>query len=423
MLLLPRSLTSAHGINGSPPLRRGRACPTHMNETLTPRLREDVLLQPFDELEGECRFIIAVDDRHFVVSAAVAAVLEESRAQTTLSALAQGASSRLGVTVSEDLASRVLSEQMLSVCFHVPEQRTHSQCPIRFRARVLSAHALRLPLALLAPLFSRFAAMALVAILIAVEIIIAARSAADVPHTLSGAQVICTAALTILGIVAHELGHLAACARFGASHGGIGVGLYWCMPVFYAEVHGAWMLPRLQRAVVDAGGIYVQCAYVVALGIAYLATGSAPVLEAVVWSHFLMLHTLNPVLKYDGYWLLTDLAGAPNLHGQIRECAQNVWRAVRQIPGAQWPGPKPLTLLGTFASLAIAYFAYLLAVLGTNIGHSSGASAFRWTTYDHTPYGLWHAAGESAVLALLLVMAISLAVLLARSIHRIGRGS
>jgi putative peptide zinc metalloprotease protein len=394
-----------------------------MNETITPRLRDDVLLQPFDEFEGDCRFIIAVDDRHFVVSAAVAAVLEESRAHTTLSALAQSASARLGVTVSEDLASRVLSERMLSVCFHTTEQRTHSSCPIRFRARVLGAHALRLPLALLAPLFSRFFAVALVTILIVVELLIVARSPDSTPHTLSGAQVLCTAALTILGIVVHELGHLAACSRFGASHGGIGIGLYWCMPVFYAEVHGAWMLPRLQRAVVDAGGLYFQCIYVVALGAVWLATGSAPVLEAIVWSHFLMLHTLNPVLKYDGYWLLTDLAGAPNLHAQIRECAQNVWRALRQMPGTQWPGLKPLTLLGTFAGFALAYFAYLLAVLGVNLGHSASASASQWAAYDHSPFGLWHAVGESAVLALLLVMAISLAVLLARSIHRIGRDS
>jgi putative peptide zinc metalloprotease protein len=392
-----------------------------MNDTITPRLREDVLLKPFEEYEGDARFIIAVDDRHFVVSAAVAAVLEESRAHTTLSTLAQRASERLGVTVSEELASRVLSEQLLSVCFHVPEQRTHSQCPIRYRARVLGARALRLPLAVLAPLFSRSAAATLVAILIAVEILIAARSASAEPYALSGAQVLCAAGLTVLGIVVHELGHLAACFRFGASHGGIGIGIYWCMPVFYAEVHGAWMLPRLRRAVVDAGGIYLQCVYVIALGVTWLSTGSAPVLEAIVWSHFLMLHTLNPVLKYDGYWLLTDLAGAPNLHGQIRESAQNVWRAVRHKPDARWPAAKPLTLLGAFAGFAIAYFAYLLAVLGANIGQSASASESRWAAWDHTPYGLWHAVGESAVLALLLVMAASLAVLLARSIHRIGR--
>jgi putative peptide zinc metalloprotease protein len=392
-----------------------------MNESITPRLRADVLVQPFDEHAGDNRFIVAVDGKHFVVSAAVAAVLVESRAHTTLSALAERASLRLGVTVSTDLASSVLNEQLLAICFHAPEQRAESECPIRFRARVFGERALKAPLAVLSFLFTKPAAVALILALVVVELLITARSAGATPHTLSGTQVVCAGALTLLGIIVHELGHLAACARFGAAHGGIGMGLYWCMPVFYAEVNGAWMLPRLQRAVVDVGGIYLQCAYVVTLGAVYLATGAAAALEAIVWSHFLMLHTLNPVLKYDGYWLLTDLAGAPNLHAQIRESARSSWRAARALPEAQWPDLKALALLGAFAGIAVAYFAYVLAVLGANIGHSAGASAHRWADHVSTPFGTWHAVGESAVLALLVVMAVSLAFLLARSIHRIGR--
>ncbi len=90
------------------------------------------------------------------------------------------------------------------------------------------------------------------------------------------------------------------------------------------------MLPRLQRAIVDAAGIYLQCGYVMALGAAYLLSGSPVILEVIAWTHFLMLHTLNPVLKYDGYWLLTDLAGIPNLHAEIRNAARQTWGRARQ---------------------------------------------------------------------------------------------
>jgi putative peptide zinc metalloprotease protein len=139
------------------------------------------------------------------------------------------------------------------------------------------------------------------------------------------------------------------------------------------------------------------------------------------WTHFLMLHTLNPVLKYDGYWLLTDLGGMPNLHEQIRASARQAWLAIRQVTQERWPSLKQLALLSAFGAMAAAYFIYTLALLGTNIGHGASEIARRWVLRDSTPFGNWHVVGESALLALLLVMALSLACLLARSIHRIGK--
>lgn len=392
-----------------------------MNDTITPRLRADVELKPFDEYEGDERFIVAVDDRHLVVSSGVAFVLEACRAHSTLGAVAQRVSGLLGFAVSPEMVSEVLSEQVLSDCFHVPEQRAEVQCPVRFRQGIVPAHALAHLLVPLRWLFTRPAAAALITTLVLIELLVFQREQVAAPPPLSGAQVVCSVALTLLGVVVHELGHLAACARFGARHGGIGLGVYWCMPVLYAEVSGAWMLPRLQRAAVDAGGVYFQCAYLVALGGAYLASGARSFLEAMAWTHFLMLHTLNPVLKYDGYWLLTDLGGIANLHEQIRRCAQQAWQAIRHAAFERWPSIKQLALLGAFGVLAIAYFAYTLAMLGADIGHSASEIASRWALRDSAPFGHWHVAGESALLALLLVMALSLALLLARSIHRIGK--
>jgi hypothetical protein len=161
----------------------------HHERNHTPRLRTDVLLRPFEEFDGDNRFIVAVDDRHFVVSAAVAAVLEESRTHTTLSALAARASERLGVTVSTDLASQVLSEQVLSVCFHATEQRAEAECPVRLRQRVLEARVLQPLLALVSPLFTRSAAIALITLLVVVELLVAARASSATPQTLSGAQI------------------------------------------------------------------------------------------------------------------------------------------------------------------------------------------------------------------------------------------
>jgi hypothetical protein len=181
--------------------------------------------------------------------------------------------------------------------------------------------------------------------------------------------------------------------------------------------------------------VYFQCAYLIGLGALYLASGARPFLEAMAWTHFLMLHTLNPVLKYDGYWLLTDLGGMPNLHEQIRSSARETWQALcraanrglerakarRANADERGPTIRQLVLLSTFGVMAAVYFAYTLLMLGTDVGRGAGEIAHRWATRDSAPFGHWHVAGESALLALLIVMALSLAFLLARSIHRLGK--
>jgi putative peptide zinc metalloprotease protein len=392
-----------------------------MNDTITPRLRADVELKPFDEYEGDERFIVAVDDRHLVVSSGVAVVLDECRTQNTLGAIAQRVSARLGFAVSPEMVGEVLSAPVLTDCFHVPEQRAQLQCPVRLRQRIVPASVVAPLLVPLRWLFTRPAVAAVITTLVLIELLVFQREQASVPPPLSGAQIVCSVALTMLGVVVHELGHLTACARFGARHGGIGLGVYWCMPVLYAEVSGAWMLPRLQRAAVDAGGVYFQCAYLIVLGAVYLASDAAPFHEAMAWTHFLMLHTLNPVLKYDGYWLLTDMGGMPNLHEQIRGSARRLWQALRHAAVECRLALKELALLSIFGVMAAVYFAYTLAMLGASIGHGASEIAHRWAIRDSSPFGNWHVAGEAALLALLVVMALSLAFLLARSLHRIGK--
>jgi putative peptide zinc metalloprotease protein len=315
----------------------------------------------------------------------------------------------------------VLNAQALSDCFHVPEQRAQVSCPVRFRQQILRAQVLAPLLSALRWLFTRPAAATVITSLILIELLVAQQARATAATPMSGPQIVCSVALTMLGVVVHELGHLAACVRFGARHGGVGLGVYWCMPVLYAEVSGAWMLPRLERAAVDAGGVYFQCVYLIASGTAYLASGATSFLEAMAWTHFLMLHTLNPVLKYDGYWLLTDLGGMPNLHEQVRSSAREVWRALKRRAGSMLPTFRQLTLLGLFAALATTYFVYTLAMLGQGIGYGASEVAARWAGRDSVPFGNWHVVGESALLALLLAMALSIAILLARSLHRIGK--
>jgi putative peptide zinc metalloprotease protein len=229
-------------------------------------------------------------------------------------------------------------------------------------------------------------------------------------------------AITLFGTLLHELGHVSACAKFGARHDGIGVGLYWLWPTFYSEVHDAWRLPKLQRAVVDAGGIYFQGIYAVLLGLAALATGEPTLWLACWFSHYLMLHTLNPVLKFDGYWLLSDLSGSYNLHARIKQIWGRVFRAVARR-GGEWPGRWEMALLLGFTAFAAVYFWFVANFLCANIV-SLSLELWDWG-WGTGPAGSaltgWGVAGKTLGLGLMLMFAWGLARGIGRSLHAVAR--
>ncbi len=76
-----------------------------------------------------------------------------------------------------------------------------------------------------------------------------------------------------------------------------------------------------------------------------------------------------------------------------------------------------------FGALASSYFGYVFIVLGRSIGNGVGEALHRWAIQHTSEFGTWHAVGESALLALFLVMALSLSLLFARSLYRIGKDS
>ncbi len=122
----------------------------------------------------------------------------------------------------------------------------------------------------------------------------------------------------VLGIF-HELGHASACAYYGASPGEIGIGLYLRFPVLYSNVTDAWRLPRMQRAMVDFGGIYFQLIFIPILFILYLTTASSVFLFLILFNYGSALFNLNPIFRFDGYWLFSDIAGVPNLRKRSLE--------------------------------------------------------------------------------------------------------
>jgi putative peptide zinc metalloprotease protein len=122
--------------------------------------------------------------------------------------------------------------------------------------------------------------------------------------------------VSFLILLFHEIGHVAACERFGARNKGIGFGFYLFMPVFFADVSDAWKCKKQDRMIINLAGIYIEFIFLTMLLISFLIFNN----EILFYSGFAIgLHiftNVNPFLRYDGYWLLSDGFNIPNLRHQ-----------------------------------------------------------------------------------------------------------
>lgn len=174
--------------------------------------------------------------------------------------------------------------------------------------------------------------------------------------------------ILVLGSVGiHELGHLAACRRWACAHGPLGIGLYFLSPVLYVDTSPSWRLSRWQRAVIDVGGFYFQLACSVPLFLGYAASGNSTFLWALVLIDLMTLTNLNPLAKFDGYWLLSDLLAVPNLHKRMGETLTFVpaWVLWRLGLRAHAPVLSPFAQLGRGARVILSGYAALSLVLWT----------------------------------------------------------
>ncbi len=122
--------------------------------------------------------------------------------------------------------------------------------------------------------------------------------------------------LSVASMLFHECGHAAACRYGGARPGVIGMGIYVIWPAFFTNVTDAYRLGRAGLRT-DLGGVYFNAIFVLPLTVTYLATGYAPLAAAVVLIHLEIVQQLLPSLRFDGYFILADLIGVPDLFRRI----------------------------------------------------------------------------------------------------------
>ncbi len=142
----------------------------------------------------------------------------------------------------------------------------------------------------------------------------------------------------------HEFGHAYACRVFGGEVHNMGIMLLVFSPVPYVDVTSAWaQRQRSKRMWVGAAGMYVEL-FIASLAVFVWAHTGAGVLNSIAYNVMFvasvstLLFNLNPLLRFDGYYILSDLMDAPNLH--VRSRAQLTNWSEKWLFGVENP-PQP----------------------------------------------------------------------------------
>lgn len=169
--------------------------------------------------------------------------------------------------------------------------------------------------------------------------------------------------LMLASFMFHEFGHAAASRRYGARPAEIGFGLYLIFPVFYCNVTDTWRLPRHQRIVVSLGGVYFQfIASALLVPFALMTESRMPSL--VIAANLLaILVTLNPFLRFDGYWVYSDFFSIPNLRKRANETSTAVLRQL--LGGKASPEKAPNALRFYAAGSAVFFSIFTVLISGT----------------------------------------------------------
>ena len=172
--------------------------------------------------------------------------------------------------------------------------------------------------------------------------------------------------LTVASLVFHEFGHASACRYGGARPGCIGCGLFLIWPSMYTDVTDVYRIGRGGRIRTDLGGVYFNVVFMLAMAGAYFATGAQFFLAAVYLGHFEILEQLMPAVRLDGYYILGDLAGVPDLYGKIKPIVLSL------VPGAKGQAARE-EVAGLKKSARTIVAAWVLTMVPLIIGELSYA--------------------------------------------------
>lgn len=169
----------------------------------------------------------------------------------------------------------------------------------------------------------------------------------------------------------HEFGHAFAVKRFGGEVHEMGIMLLVFTPVPYVDASGSWAFAnKWQRFVVGGAGMMAEL-FVAGLAMFLWLAVEPGIVRAALFNVMLIagvstvLFNANPLMRFDGYYMLMDYLEIPNLRS--RGTQYFAYLAERYLFGRREAEPPPSTRGERvwFVTYGVASFFYrILVVLG-----------------------------------------------------------
>lgn len=164
-----------------------------------------------------------------------------------------------------------------------------------------------------------------------------------------------------LSLIFHEIGHASGSRRADCTPGEIGVGIYYFMPVFYVDFTSGWRVSALRRLFIDLGGVYFTAIYGGCAWAVFLFTHSAVAGAIGLLTGITIIVNVNPFIRMDGYWVMSDFLQTPNLMTLNRRMLQWIWQRLRGQK--QIPTPAVISNRGK----RYLYYGYFVASIMFNV--------------------------------------------------------
>ncbi len=330
-------MTNGHKAPASPPA--GTAGPTG-----APRLADGVELLGAYQDSGYSQppsLVRRPDGQVIQMSPLLYQVTSRIDGSRAPAAIADLVSADLGRSLTADQVRYLITAKLLPLGI-VADQDARAALPkaspllaLRARATLLPERAANAAGTLLRPLFRWPVIVAVVASVAAVDYWLFAA------HGLgSGLQqilrnpvgLLAVFGLTLVSAAFHECGHAAGCRYGGARPGVVGVGIYLVWPSFFTNVTDSYRLSRAGRLRTDLGGLYFNLIFILALAGIYSATSAGILLVVIAVTHLEMLEQLMPFVRFDGYFVLSDLTGVPDLFARVVPIIRGIGPKGRRDP-------------------------------------------------------------------------------------------
>ena len=162
----------------------------------------------------------------------------------------------------------------------------------------------------------------------------------------------------------HEFGHGLTCKNYGGEVHEMGFLFLVFTPFLYCNVSDSWTFPdKRRRMLVTAGGILTELFFACLATIIWYYSDSGSFFHSLMFNVMMacsistILFNANPLLRYDGYYLMMDLIEVPNLRQRASTYMRNLF--IRYVLGG-YPeeAPEEHRFRGIFPFYSIAAYFY-----------------------------------------------------------------